>query len=151
MQLGIGVGDGRPFHSQTHGKDERFHRTLQAETLLGRSFRDLGHCQQAFDRFRTLYNLERPDQALDYDTPVSRYRLSPRPFPEQLPPIEYGPDDIVRMVQAQGVISVHGHAYWVGKAFRGLPVALGPTTKDRVLDVLFLTINIARIDLTNHD
>ncbi|MDR3537720.1 MAG: DDE-type integrase/transposase/recombinase [Acetobacteraceae bacterium] len=29
--LGIGVSHGRPYHPQTQGKDERFHRTLKAE------------------------------------------------------------------------------------------------------------------------
>jgi len=33
MQLGTGVGYSRPYHPQTQGKDERFHRTLKLELL----------------------------------------------------------------------------------------------------------------------
>ena len=33
MRLGIGVSHSRPHHPQTQGKDERFHRTLEAELL----------------------------------------------------------------------------------------------------------------------
>ena len=38
MRLGVRVTHGRPFHPQTQGKDERFHRTLKAEVLSGKSF-----------------------------------------------------------------------------------------------------------------
>ena len=33
IRLGIRVAHGRPYHPQTQGKDERFHRTLQFEVL----------------------------------------------------------------------------------------------------------------------
>jgi len=43
----------------------------------------------AFNRFRALYNDERPHAYLGGRTPSSRYTASPRPFPEHLPPLEY--------------------------------------------------------------
>ena len=52
MRLGVEVLHGRPYDPQTQGKEERFHRTLNAEVLNGRSFRDLGDCQRAFDKWR---------------------------------------------------------------------------------------------------
>ena len=65
MLHGIGVSHGRVHHPQTQGKDERFHRTLSDE-LLGREFlRDLAHCQQRFDTFKSMYNYLRPHEALD--------------------------------------------------------------------------------------
>ncbi|MCM7520449.1 IS481 family transposase, partial [Enterobacter chengduensis] len=33
MRLGIKVGHSRPYHPQTQGKLERFHRSLKAEVL----------------------------------------------------------------------------------------------------------------------
>jgi transposase InsO family protein len=60
IRLGVRVMHGRPYHPQTQGKEERFHRTLQAEVLQGAQFDDLRDCQQKFDRWRDVYNLERP-------------------------------------------------------------------------------------------
>ena len=99
LRLSISVSHGRPHHPQTQGKDERFHRTIAAEVLQGRSFTDLAHCQEAFDRWRDIYNLERPHEALGLVPPASKYVVSHRPFPEVLPPLEYGPGDLVRRVQ----------------------------------------------------
>ena len=76
LRLGIGLSHSRPYHPQTLGKDERFHRTLKAELLGGPPFGDLGHCQRAFDRWRIVYNCERPHQALDLDVPAARFRPS---------------------------------------------------------------------------
>ena len=145
-RLGIGVSHGRPYHPQTQGKDERLHRTLKAELLQGRTFHDLAHCQQTFDPWRDGYNLERPHEALGLATPSSRYQPSPRPFPETLSPIEYGPGDHLRKVQLQGALSFHGKTFQVGKAFEGFPVALRETATDGVWAVYFLSHVIASID-----
>ena len=64
MRLGVEVSHSRPYHPQTLGKDERFHRTLKLELLSRRSFRDLEHCQRDFDIWRDTYNLERPHDSL---------------------------------------------------------------------------------------
>jgi transposase InsO family protein len=90
LTLGIAVSHGRPYHPQTQGKDERFHRTLQAELLRWERFHDLSHCQRRFDAWRKIYNLERPHEALDMQVPASRYTMSKQAFPETLPLIEYG-------------------------------------------------------------
>ncbi|MGT1907289.1 DDE-type integrase/transposase/recombinase, partial [Enterobacter chengduensis] len=42
MRLGIKVGHSRPYHPQTQGKLERFHRSLKAEVLQGKWFADSG-------------------------------------------------------------------------------------------------------------
>jgi transposase InsO family protein len=147
LRLGIGVGHSRPYHPQTLGKDERFHRTLKAEVVQGRAFADLAQCQAAFDRWRDLYNLERPHAALDLAVPASRYQPSPRPYPPQLPPLTYGPDDQVRRVQQGGWISFRGRAVRLPRGFAGQPVALRPTTRDGVWQVVFATQQIAELDL----
>ena len=146
LRLGVGVSHGRPYHPQTQGKDERFHRTLKAEVLSGRSFENLPSCQSAFDDWRETYNVRRPHEALELNTPITRYAVSPRFFPEALPPIEYGPGDTVRHVYDGGQITLRNREYRVGKAFRGYPVALRPTLCDGVLDVYFCTERIGWID-----
>ncbi len=147
LRLGISVSHGRPYHPQTQGKDERFHRTLKAEVLRGATFRDLRHCQEAFDDWRGVYNLERPHQALGMATPASRYHVSHWPFPEQLPPVEYGPEDQVRRVQDQGRFTWKGRNVKISTAFKGLPVAVRPTCTDGIWDVFFIINKICQIDL----
>jgi transposase InsO family protein len=105
LRLGVGVSHGRPYHPQTQGKDERFHRTFQAEVLAGGPLADLAAAQGRFDAWRGVYNLVRPHEALGLQVPASRDRPSPRPFPEALPPSAYGPADVVRRVQQGGWFS----------------------------------------------
>jgi transposase InsO family protein len=147
MRLGVRVTHGRPYHPQTQGKDERFHRTLKAEVLAGRHFADLAECQRAFEHWRHVYNHQRPHQALDLAKPGERYCVSPRCFPESLPTIEYGPDDIVRKADREGNISFKNRRARLGKPFRGEPVAMRPTDQDGVFSVHFCTHRIAFIDL----
>src|SRR6266702_1393475 len=56
LRLGVRVTHGRPYHPQTQGKDERFHRTIAAEVLANRQFGDLAECQRVFDKWRHKYN-----------------------------------------------------------------------------------------------
>ena len=94
-----------------------------------------------------LYNHERPHQALALATPAERYRASSRPFPETLPVIEYGADDIVRKVNVNGDISLKGRILPVGKAFRDQQVALRPTSEDGIFSVHFCAHRIGTLDL----
>lgn len=147
MRLGIRVLHGRPRHPQTQGKQERFHRTLKAEALSGRSFHDLAACQRGFDAFRARYNHERPHEALGMATPASRYRASPRAFPEALPPIDYAPGDAVRKVDISGFISFRNRPFRIGRALRGQPVALRPAAEDGRFEVWFCSQRVREIDL----
>jgi putative transposase len=45
--------------------------------------------QRRFNSFRLEFNDERPPEALDQETPAACYTASPRPMPDQLPPLEY--------------------------------------------------------------
>jgi transposase InsO family protein len=150
MRLGVDVSHGRAYHPQTQGKDERFNQTLKVEVIGHQMFRDLETCQERFDVWRDVYNLERPHEALGLEVPASRYRLSAHRFPETLPPIEYGAHDIVRSVQTNGEISLHNRDFLIGKGFRGLTVALRPTATDGVYDVFFCQSRVAQIDLQTY-
>ena len=148
LRLGIGVSHSRPHHPQTQGKDERFHRTLQAELLNYAQGTTLSQWQQQFDNWREIYNTQRPHEALNLEVPASRYQPSPRIYPERLPAIEYGPQDIVRKVRHFGHIKFRGKDLHVGSAFYGLHVALRQTTTDGLFDVFFCQQQIGRLDLT---
>jgi hypothetical protein len=150
MRLGIRVSHGRPYHPQTQGKEERFHRTLQAEVLARGGWRDCTQVQQAFDQWRPVYNTQRPHEALGMETPVRRYQPSQRSFPESLPPVEYASPVEVRRVDQQGYISYQGISWRIGRAFLGLPLGLRPGKSDGLMEVLFLTQVIKELDLRQH-
>ena len=150
MRLGIDVVHGRPHHPQTQGKIERFHRTLKAEAIKHFFYDDLRHAQRGLDRFRAVYNHERPHDALGGDVPAARYAMSKRPFPSSLPPIEYGPDDLVRKVQYHGEIHFKNRTYLISRALHREPVALRPTGHEHILDVYYCQTKILQIDLKQH-
>jgi transposase InsO family protein len=150
LRLGIGVGHGRPYHPQTQGKEERFHRTLNAEVLQGQTFRDLEISQRRFDVWRPVYNHERPHESLDMAVPASRYQPSPRVYSESPPELVYGEGDLVRKVQSRGVICFRGREWPISQAFRGQAVALRATTTDGLWLVYFGVHRIATIDLRDN-
>jgi transposase InsO family protein len=147
LRLGIRVIHGRPFHPQTQGKDERFHRTLKADLLARHDWLDLTQAQHRFNEYRRLYNHDRPHEALDLAVPASRYRPSPRSFPSRLPAIEYPSDTLVRPVKSKGEITFRNRFFYVGRAFNGLPVAIHPTATDGTYRVAFAAHTLGLIDL----
>lgn len=120
---------------------------MQAELLSQHSFSNLQHCQSCFDDWRDVYNLERPHEALQMQPPISRYLLSPTPFPENLPPILYDTNDIIRKVDDTGKIFFRNRTFRVGKAFSHNLVAVRPGLQDGGYDVFFCQTRIAQIDL----
>lgn len=147
MRLDVRVCHGRPFHPQTQGKDERFHRTIDVELLQGRRFRSRASVQSAFDPWRQVYNHERPHEALNYDTPAQRYAPSQRPMPRVLPTVTYGPGDEVRRVDRSGQVHFHRRKLRAGKALAGESVALRPTLTDGLWRVFYGRFQIGEVDL----
>jgi transposase InsO family protein len=118
LRLGVGVSHGRPYHPQTQGKAERFHRTPKTELLAWVSLKDLSDAEATLTRWRHEYNHERPHEALGLRPPATRYRISERGFPERLPDPEYGEGYEVRRVQHGGRVSYQGQVFRVGRALR---------------------------------
>jgi transposase InsO family protein len=147
LRLGVRVIHGRPHHPQTQGKQERFHRTLELEVLSRGPIDDLVHAQRRFDRWRGSYNCERPHEALGMDVPASRYRVSPRTFPEPLPAVEYAEDVTVRKVSPVGQFSFRGRLWKISEAFGGEPIGLRPTTRDGVWTIQYCGETIGELDL----
>jgi transposase InsO family protein len=150
MRLGVCISHSRPHHPQTQGKDERFHRTLEAEVLRYQNGSSIAEWQQHFDHWRAVYNTERPHEALSMAVPASRYQPSMRRYPEHLPAIEYAESDIVRKVRCFGHIKYAGREYHIGKAFHGLHVALRQTTSELLFDVFFCQHKIGSLDLADN-
>lgn len=148
IRLGIRLSYSRPLHPQTNGKDERFHRTLKAEVLARHSFYDLADAQRHLARWRHLYNFERPHDALQLQTPASRYRPSAKAMPKVLPPIEYLSSDLVRRVQQDGWFTLHGRDFRTSKSLAGQPIACRPLTdQDGDFAVFFCHQKVDEISL----
>ena len=149
LKLGVEVIHSRPYHPQSRGKNERFHRTLKAEVFALRRFRDLAEVQRAFDAWRTIYNLERPHEALGQEVPASRYRPSSRSMPDRLPEVDYDEGEILRTVPTtKDYVSFKGRPWKVPRAFRGERVAIRPLATDGRYGIFFGAHRIASIDLT---
>jgi transposase InsO family protein len=149
LKLGVGVWHSRPYHPQSRGKNERFHRTLKDEVFALHRFGDFDQLQRAFDRWREVYNFERPHEALGQTPPASRYRPSPRPMPERLPTIEYNEGETTRIVTVNGRIGFRRRFWKVSRAFQGERVAIRLLASDGRYGVFFASHLIAIIDLTN--
>jgi hypothetical protein len=150
IRLGIRISHSRPYHPQTQGKDERFHRTLKLELLDRRGFGSIAQCQSAFDDWRDQYNMVRPHHALGMQPPVTRYQRSGRTLPQSLQPIEYLSHDVVRKVDAKGYISYLNERYFIGEGLQSQHVAIRPAAEiDGLVEVYFCHHKVTEVDLTN--
>lgn len=149
LDLGVRVSHCRPRHPQTLGKDERFHRTLDLEVIGTRVTWDSHQqLQNAFDRWRRVYNHQRPHDSLNGDVPATRYQPSARSMPQRIEPVEYPDGYQVRAVRTTGEISFRGQLHKVGKAFKGRRVAVIETTQDGIYTINYRHEPIRTINLT---
>jgi len=129
IRVGVDPIHGRPYHPQTQGKEERFHRTLKAEVIETRTeWEDLEQCQSAFMEWRPIYNEIRPHESLGDEVPLSRYRLSTRGYEENSGERDirehYQEGEIQRKVDHSGEISYLGRKYYVGMGLHGEHVVI---------------------------
>lgn len=147
MRLGIVIIHSHPYHPQTRGKNERFHRTLKEELINNISMKNIDDCQKHFDFWRYTYNHQRPHEAIDMKTPASRYMVSARSYPTQLPPIHYPDGDIIRQVDFNGYFYFERLKIRAGKEFRGLPVAIRQSNEFDQWNVFFCQQKIGTIQI----
>ena len=79
LRLGIGIERIQPGHPEQNGRHERMHLTLKREATKPPSF-NLLQQQARFEDFVTVYNHERPHQALGGKYPAQLYTPSPRQY-----------------------------------------------------------------------
>ena len=147
IRLGISPSHSRPYHPQTQGKDERFHRTLKHELISRRGFSSIRTCQDAFDKWRETYNLVRPHQALGQMPPVSRYRSSHRVYPEVLPPVDYPEGSIIRRVRGNATISWKGTQQLIGEGLIGQDIEIRPAQTDGIFALYYCHRLIGSLDI----
>lgn len=148
IKLGVETIHSKPYQPQGRGKNERFHRSLAVEVLSLAPLRDFDDAQAAFDRWRHVYNRERPHQALGFATPAERYRPSKRAFPETLPAPQYAPGEIVRRVGTTKAYVAFRNRFWkVPEAFLGETLAIRPRLPDGRFAICCGAHEIASLDL----
>lgn len=147
LDLEIGISHGRPYHPQTQGKDERFHRTLKEEVLDRHRFGELDEAQLAFDTWREVYNTKRPHEAIGLDVPADRYRPSTRTMPNSIAPPDYEGEAQVRKADEYGRIRFNGRSIRCSKAFAGRALALRTTDTDGIFDLCYRRHVLTQVDL----
>jgi transposase InsO family protein len=126
-------------HPEQNGRHERMHRTLKLDLRRAEDWRGQ---QRELDRFRHDYNQVRPHEALGMQTPASVYELSPRPYPEQLPEVDYPDTMLVRTVKAHGHFRWKKHDVFLSEVLWGEPVGLLPVD-DGVYTIYFAHVPLA--------
>jgi transposase InsO family protein len=104
-------------HPQTQGKVERFHGSLQR--ALQRRGPVAGETQAWLDAYRWEHNHVRPHEALDMQTPATRWRPSLRRYDPQPPRWEYPEGAWVLKVDCQGKLDIQGQKWKVSKSLAG--------------------------------
>lgn len=79
--LGITQKNGSPGHPQTQGKIERFHQTEKHWLAEQPPADTITELQNQLDRYRDIYNNQRPHRALDRTTPAVAYTALPKAAP----------------------------------------------------------------------
>jgi hypothetical protein len=117
MKMGIIHERIQPGRPQQNGRHERMHRTLKEETTRPAAL-TLRLQQKKFDRFRQLFNYERPHEGLNNATPVSVYQPSSVLLPRNPSSSSIRMDLMLRRVNNSGDISWHKGRVFVSKVFR---------------------------------
>lgn len=123
LKLGIRPERIAPGQPQQNGRHERMHRTLKAETTRPPA-RTLADQQLAFDRFRRIYNHERPHEALGQQPPWRVYEVSARRYPVRPREPVYRPTLRVRTVRHDGMLLWQGKALYVAETLAGERIGL---------------------------
>lgn len=135
------IAPGCPEQNPRH---ERMHRTLK-HFAIDPAKGNLSAQQRAFNRFRQEYNFDRPHQALDGETPSDRFTASPRPYPQQLTPIEYDEVFEVRSVRHDGSIKWRGRQHYLSQALAKESVGLKPIDND-CWQIYFARLSLGLLD-----
>jgi transposase InsO family protein len=144
LRLGIQHQRIHPASPQENGAHERMHRTLKREACRPPRAH-MAAQQRGFNAFRAEYNDERPHEALDDDTPSSRYHPSPRTYHGHLPPIEYPGHYVVKTLTHQGSMRFKDKVLFVSTALKLLPVGL-EETDDGIWSLHFNHVLLGKID-----
>lgn len=125
LHLGIVHDRIEPGKPQQNGRHERMHLTLKNETAAPPASSFVRQ-QIRFNAFQQEYNEVRPHEALDMQTPGSRYAPSSRPFLSARIDFEYPDDWAIRKIHGAGVFTWKHQKMFIGKTLHGESIGLEP-------------------------
>jgi len=149
LRLGIRHERIEPGRPDQNGRHERMHQTLKQETADPPA-RNLRQQQQAFLRFEREYNLQRPHEALAYQTPGALYVASARRYPARLPELEYPEGVVLRQVAENGLLRWNNDRTFVSKLMGGEYVGLLPTKEEHFYEVYYGPVLLGWFDETEN-
>ena len=143
IKLGIVPERIRKGHPQENGRHERMHFTLKQETASPSQY-NYQKQQNSFDKFRNMFNEERPHEGIDFNRPAWLYKSSKRAYNEKLKPVEYDTALCeVRLVRPNGHIKWQGKEIFISKLLAGEPIALRPCSSEEwILYFSFLPLGV---------
>ena len=144
LQLGISHQRITPGHPQENGAHERMHKTMKAKATKPPAA-NLNLQQRVFNSFRETYNEVRPHEALDDDTPASRWTPSTREYPERIAPPDYPGHVEVRRVSNAGTFRLHSGQIFLSQALNGEDIGL-EEVQDAVWNILYYDTLLGRFD-----
>jgi transposase InsO family protein len=142
-RCGIELERIEPGHPEQNGQHERMHLTLKRETTRPAAGNALQQ-QESFDRFRDVFNNERPHEALGQRPPATVYRSSERAY-RGTPKLEYPLHDDTRRLNERGKLSLNGVLHYVGIALAGEVVGLREVEDGRWM-VTFMNVDLGVVD-----
>ena len=122
IEQGIRVEFIAPASPQQNGAHERMHRVLKQEACKPPSV-NLSAQHKRFQRWKYVYNYDRPHESLDMRTPGDIYHPSQRRLGEN-DKMAYPEDFLVKKVTQTGVITHGGANFYLGDIFAGCRVGL---------------------------
>jgi putative transposase len=144
IKLGIVHQRITPSSPQENGAHERMHRTMKAKTTRPPAANRRGQ-QWKFDDFRREYNVVRPHEALNDETPASLWLPSPRPYPVRILAPEYPGHFEVRRVSNAGHFIINGCHRYLSQALNGEYIGIEPID-DGIWNIIYYATLLGRLD-----
>ena len=145
MKMGIVHERIQPGRPQQNGRHERMHRTLKEDTTKPPAM-TIRLQQRKFDRFRQMFNHERPHEGLNNETPASLYHPSTIVLPRSFKEYVYPRGFLTRRVNNSGDISWHKGRVFISEVFRFEDLGMEMVAED-FYKVFFRDIEIGEFDV----
>ncbi len=144
LQLGIVHQRITPASPQENGAHERMHRVLKAQATKPAAA-NANLQQRVFNTFVHTYNEVRPHEALNDETPASRWHTSTRPFPSRITAPTYPGHFEVRRVSSAGTFRLHNGQQFLSQALNDEMIGL-EEVQDGIWNVIYYETLLGRFD-----